>query len=467
MRWTKVGSSRPSILLLESVFLVVCFVVENRPVSTATPAATASSDTSAPDDWRLYSPDASHIWNRLYFSLYRRSSEGKEYGYDELDPLLWPTTKYLLNQPANGQAIAVLDEFLATHAERAIADPVARAIMQRDLWAIFDWTTETQGNTPEKLNLQNKLAVVIRRLSLSRDQIARLPNTYERTIAAKTFAPAYDANHPEQPFLPPDLLRPKGPWVMVSARGGSPIAATHVAAFSGRSVFFIFMHLPGGRDATLDYLKKLSEFPRPWLLDPETRRAVPNPNLPEFPAGTQLALVRVIVLIDTEGNLEPTNIIEDIQIRVHHTIPSEIPAGLNLDRNEARRAMNVFEFKLSRALLLAGESGGLHPILKGDTEFPLFMSHGIDLFETNSNGFPLGRMLRVSLDACASCHFRPGVHSMLSRSRTQLPLFPEATDVLQAWDLNFEAEATKAWKERQHNWGLLEGLWRSQIGKSN
>lgn len=120
--------------------------------------------------------------------------------------------------------------------------------------------------------------------------------------------------------------------------------------------------------------------------------------------------------------------------------------------------MDVYEFKLSRAKLFATQSGGLRALAKGDTEFPLFMSHGIDLFEETSPGFPLERELRVSLQACASCHFRPGVHSMLSRRSN--------SEILMSWDLNYEAAEATGWKGRQYNWGLLQGLWNSQPGAS-
>src|SRR5262249_14709342 len=155
-------------------------------------------------------------------------------------------------------------------------------------------------------------------------------------------------------FLAPDLFDPKGPWVMLSARGGRPIAVDHASFFSGRSVFLIFMRLPGGRTATLDYLKSLYSFANPWLPErPFPVGVMPNPNVPQFPPGTQLALVRKAMLIDTEGKLQPSSIVEDIQIRVHRTIPTEILGGLNLDRNEARTALDVFEFKFSRSQLFA------------------------------------------------------------------------------------------------------------------
>jgi hypothetical protein len=102
--------------------------------------------------------------------------------------------------------------------------------------------------------------------------------------------------------------------------------------------------------------------------------------------------------------------------------------------------------------LFAGESGGLRALGNGETEFPIFASHGIDLFEGSFAGIQFERMLRASLQFCAACHSRSGVHSMLSRAgRVLIP----------SWDPNYEAEGTKRWKQRQSNWGLLQRLWRS------
>jgi len=419
------------------------------PPSNSNPAQDAVA-------WTLYDRDPNHLWNRLYRAFYRRvTNDGKEYGYDEMDPLLWWQTKYLLTNPANRQAVATLDEFLSTTGERAINDPVKHAILQRDLWAIFDWTTQSQDKTPEKLKLQEKLSRVIRRLSLSPEEIAKLPNFYQRAIESKALAPAYDPNQRDRPFLPPDLFDPTGAYVMLSARGGSPIAFGHVTFFSGRSVFLIFMRLPEGREATLKYLKSLSEFAKPWLPDPNNPgRVVPNPDLPEFPAGTQLVLIRKMVLIDSNGNSQPTNIIEDIQIRVHRTIPNEIPGALNTSRNEAHAALDGFEFKFSRPKLFANESGGLRSVVKGEKEFALFRSHGID-FEQ-----------REPLQACASCHFQPGVHSMLSRGRMESGGM-QRVEVMPSWDLNYESNETKWWKGTQYDWGLLQGLWRSSPQATN
>src|SRR5215831_2008246 len=66
----------------------------------------AAGEVIAPDSttWDPYDRDPNHVWNRLYRALYQRvSPDGKEHGYDELDPLLWAGTKDLLVDPGYRQ----------------------------------------------------------------------------------------------------------------------------------------------------------------------------------------------------------------------------------------------------------------------------------------------------------------------------------------------------------------------------
>ena len=265
MSWSKITIA---CLCIGSAVVILGFANDsNNQKRSPTPLASIKATTS--ETWTLYDPDPNHVWNRLYRNFYRREGrDGSEYGYNELDPLLWWSTKYLLKTPAYQQGITVLDEFLSAHGEKMIADPLKRAILQRDLWAIFDWTTVLLNNSKEKLDLQIRLAQVIKRLTLSPDQIAALPDTYNQATSSRAFAVGYDPNNRERPFLPPDLFDRKGPWVQLSARGGRPVALAHVDFVSGRSVFLVFMRLPEGREATLKYLKTLSDFPKPWLADP-------------------------------------------------------------------------------------------------------------------------------------------------------------------------------------------------------
>src|SRR3990172_196267 len=114
--------------------------LQSVPQGTGTTQVTEIVTIPAEPAWSVYHPDPGHIWNRVFRQFYRRTAaDGKEYGLGELDPLLWFDTTYLLNGISHQQAIQGLDEFLTTHAENLIDDPLKRAMFQRDLWAVFDW----------------------------------------------------------------------------------------------------------------------------------------------------------------------------------------------------------------------------------------------------------------------------------------------------------------------------------------
>ena len=50
----------------------------------------------------------------------------------------WQKTRYYSDPATFERADRLLDEFLETHGERLINDPLKRAFLQRDLWAVFD-----------------------------------------------------------------------------------------------------------------------------------------------------------------------------------------------------------------------------------------------------------------------------------------------------------------------------------------
>src|SRR5580704_5164129 len=133
----------------------------------------------------IYDSNPSHIWNRLYAALLvRRDRHGNEFGEDSLDPLLWQESEHLLSEPSHQLALRALDEFLQTHAETLVHDPVKRAMLQRDLWAVFDWSVAhySRSGRPqyqkEKQELQTRLAAVLQRLALTPDEIKSLPDNY-------------------------------------------------------------------------------------------------------------------------------------------------------------------------------------------------------------------------------------------------------------------------------------------------
>ena len=255
---------------------------------TATPQTAQAQPAESMSPWAIYDADPDHIWNRVFRELYRRTAQGgTEYGSDELDPLLWWDTTYLLEDNSHQKAIDVLDEFLSTQTEGLIRDTLKRAIFQRDLWAVFDWlASQTEPYPAQRRDLEIRLAKIIKRVALSKNAIGSLPDNYTLAVESGVFPSRVEVDHPETAFLPVDLFQPESAWVPMRREGG-PIAMTHTEAFPffGRSVFLVFVRSPNGRAETLDFIEALKNEPNPVT-----------------PIGSKVALVRQMLLIDNDGS---------------------------------------------------------------------------------------------------------------------------------------------------------------------
>ena len=108
---------------------------------------------SLPAPWvragdELFDPDPRHPWNRLHRFLYVRTlGSGKTLDYDGLDAPVSRLGKFLIVEPSHKQALILLDDFLKTNADKRIKDPLKRALMQRDLWYVFDALAQTNKQT--------------------------------------------------------------------------------------------------------------------------------------------------------------------------------------------------------------------------------------------------------------------------------------------------------------------------------
>ena len=180
----------------------------------------------------------------------------------------------------------------------------------------LDPTNARRGNA-----LQIRLARIILRLAPSAEQIQQLPDNYARALASKVFSTSYNPDKPDTVFLPPELFNSDGPWVQLGRQGGKSAAPVHLHFVQGRSAFFVFMNLPGGRKATLAYLERLKEFGDPLMPKPVDRNSraaknLPrfNPELPQFPVGTRVSLAREMLLIDNKGRITPTRLIESVHL---------------------------------------------------------------------------------------------------------------------------------------------------------
>jgi len=246
------------------------------------PESPARAAEDSPPGPPVYHADPGHLWNGLHEALLVRvGPDGRDFGRDRLEPLLWPWSKHLLEGPSRDRLLAVLEEFLRDGAEARIADPLRRAILQRDLWLVFNWLDAEHGNFEEpqpdpdevrasRERLRGPLAEVIGRLALRPDQIERLPDNYAAAVASGEFPKEYDPEDPDAAYLP-DLFAAGGPWVCLGPRDG-PVAPAHMSDDSNaftNSAFLLFLRLPAGRAATLAYLDRLRVFGGPLLVQAE------------------------------------------------------------------------------------------------------------------------------------------------------------------------------------------------------
>jgi len=402
-------------------------------------ADTAQLARSAPGAG-LYDPNTNHLWNRVHRTLNVRTSGGQDFGADRLDPLVWGDTQHLLTGASHTQALATLDEFIKRRGELLIVDPTRRAIFQRDLWAIFDWLAEPYGpNQDARRALMTRLARMIRGVALTRDQIARLPDTYRAAAASRAL-----------PSLPEDLDTPSGPWIAVG--GLASVVPQHADELS-RSAFVVLWRLPGGAADTAGYLTRLWESPQPFVSDESfqirdgERRVKINPALPPIPDWTQIALVRTALLIDRDGRVVPSRLVESIQLRTFNT-------------GSFNSVQTFAEFMMSRTALFAGQSGGLKALRPDDEDLLTFSDKGMDNFEHAP-----GRAVRGNrvLDMCGACHsdLAPRLESIRSLPHILRPnaLVDSRHERWVRW--NSQADAAARLKANRYDWGVLQALWRS------
>jgi hypothetical protein len=463
----KIILSAGTILLATILLIAGILRGQNQyPEPAALAAATPYKNT-------FFDPDPHHPWNQLYGLLFIRPAwNGEIYGNNEMDPLYWRTSLYLLDPPLNQKALAFLDQFIRSDAAHLIKTPLKRALLQRMLWALFDhWSFFDQwyarstdpldradpgDKSVERRELQVRLVKIMKAVALTDDEIAALPDNYNIEVAAKSYPAAFDPGHVGGPFLPANFFS-RTDWVDLGTSHYELVAPVHVAAVSGRSYFHVLISLPTGRDDTLAYLKKLHDFQPHWVYDEKlanhfadgaSKPPFTNGSLPQVPLLTKFALVRKADLINVKGESVTSPLTESVQIRVIRSI---------LPNNSSGGEQTFLMFRLDQNELMAGK-GGLKAeddnLLSFDTV--LNRDGGRDPLQvrvekTDWHG-EAPRML-----SCQDCHDAAGIFSMNSyrqffqeRRTLQPPDFQEGS----SWSIN--------WKKERYDWGLLQAYWFAQ-----
>lgn len=427
----------------------------------------------------LYDKDPQHLWNRLYSALMMAAPEGESTPADLLDP---QSRDLLVDGAGNRVAVALLREFVMGGPRPETLSVLQRAVMQRDMLAVFHLVAHRDGpgvpgkawTAPER-ELSAALALAIRHVALTAEEIRKLPDNYAAAAGALDAVTAYDRARPG-PFLPKDLLADDGPWIALGAKGKSngSVAGFHFEVFRGRTSFEVRMRHPEGRAAGEAYLKALAGMPDPWVqqesleaaeLKPNGPRGTPwpNPQTPQFPVGTMWALVRRSMLVDVTGKLVVSPLVESVQIRVYRAVSGDaalqspefkaeakaLEEGKrkgDFDELLAEHYQTAFEWEMQRALLLG--KGGFHLTGPEDLPYSRFVTHGA----------------RPIAGFCMQCHSPPGIHSVQSRAR----LFSEALARPPEFEpTNREGldRVTVHEARRNPGWVLLQWLWQEQPGR--
>jgi hypothetical protein len=356
----------------------------------------------------IYSSDPDDSWNRIFYYLFSRRIETRlseqfpegapfvdgvstrlferdEIGDRAIDPL-YPSNfansgKYLvLTGPAYANFKKALQDALDDNVQRS---PVARALMQSDLWGAHDivFVPFPRGNEKD---LEQRRAIVldlisrlIKKIALTPEQIKFLPDNYPAAVRARSF---------------PDVFAKDSGWIEVL--WFYPRAHDSFAGFRRTSRLFLNLKQPQS-----DVQRFLGGMP-------DRQESNPISGL------DGVALVTQLLLIDSQGKLQPTSLTSEIQVRLFETAtkdsikPSDGALKM-MDGTFERARLQICE--ISRKLFLQEpESGGL---VQEDDNSPAYAGrYGFAEGEPVDQGGPDQRTLvappiQVTLRGrCAFCH---------------------------------------------------------------
>ena len=319
----------------------------------------------------IYSTDPADPWNRVFHFLFTRTLRVRlpapgaapfmagddrfvlsdhvvtriESGDRAIDPLypslLWMGSFMLdgsvyepwqtLREPRYSQLLAALTE-AASVPKRP---PLARALMQADLWAAYDiLRTPSSFRRPglpaevSNLTAQRRdqllalLARLIQSLALSRDEIAALPDTYSGAARRHHL---------------PDLFSPTSEWFEVRWFSDR----THDRAADRRRAARVFVKPAATPTDVAAFLDGLRDSQNHRLLD-------------------AVALVTQMLLVANDGSVAPSSLVSEVQIR-----------SVARDAEPRPAVGRVRQLEISRRLLLLSPNDG--GLAESDEDAPMYL----------------------------------------------------------------------------------------------
>lgn len=476
----------------------------------------------------LYDPDPQHLWNRLFAAFYIRPSElpsRPEYPQDstkldewdrkmrtgKLPPgpvvnrieggdvpgfLAWPKTRHYSEVATFQRTDKLLDEFLQTRGERLIDEPLKRAFLQRDLWAVFDHLArqniarfgdaglaqrraaipdykidaeEVQHDDAAAIQrretLCRKLAVVIRRLALSKTAIDALPDNYAAAVQSGAFSEGHDFDSRTN-YLPSGLLTQPGDWVEIDNAPGSlhhdqregQLAYTSWS-IRGRSYHRVFWRFPEGRPAVERYLDYLQRDGVDWEKSARQGSIALKGDVRQIPVGVENAIIQCMIVLDENLNPVPTRIVELVHLLIYKNVDGAADPQTNTGRGLIAR-----QYVARRRLLFDGlKQGGLERQSDDASTYRVLLT-------ADKDWGAFGRQQSV-VQTCLHCHMydrnRVGVFSVNSIScyvpERGMPgiVIPMGSGEIRTYS---RAERTVRWKLGQEEYLRLIEYARTDAG---
>jgi ribosomal protein L34E len=193
-------------------------------------------------------------------------------------------------------------------------------------------------------------------------EIRKLPDTYAVALASNGFVAEHQGDAARN-YLPAHLLSDRDEWVEMDFYQpdlhedlADRFITLHTRAYRGRSYFRIFYRYPGGRGALAEYLRRLDAKGVDWRQAAQNGFIDLREDAPQFPAGTEFALVQFMMTLDDRLQPAPTRIVESVRLRVYRNVDGSAEPPTNTGRG-----MNALEYTMKRRLLFDDlRDGGLH-----------------------------------------------------------------------------------------------------------
>lgn len=389
--------------------------------------------------------------------MLRTGGDGKTYGRNEVDPLIWSGSDYFTRGASRDRlrtALATVDAM--SDAEIRRCSPAQRALVQNRVWTVLDHIVRRQQRPDDNRDLLRTLAKVMGKLALTDHDLGSIVDPlHEAMTGGKYPAEPAEEGGPTI-FLPRDLGQ-----VLTRERGG-PTARNHLQTFGGRSSFVASVKMPADGPSPEVYFKSVAEFPLPWSMSDAQNLGL-NRGVPALLAGTTVALVRRLAVVGRDGRWRVTPLTLSVQVRRYHVTDWPTVEKRRAARTDGTTGhlQSFAQFVLETEGIGAGGPGSLRPIEASEKRFEFLFAHDFDqVDESGDRHFPnfVPGPQHQPLQICAMCHGGVGLQSIntLTFAENSVPIAR-----LIPTEPGRGAEFDAYWKESRVEWGALMALWPS------